>query len=244
MRVPGLAPRPQGLEAAGLDRPWRHGAQGGAAGVGPAPLVQGGRPRRPVALAVTPNDPLGPRGEPRAAPLDHGAVERRGNLALGALAHAPRPRQGAPLRADVDPQRHPATASATASPPPHARLSGARRPEALGRRSAIPLLHEAGAVEPAGTALDTALGRAALGDLRRDGGPRRALPTHEAAAERGQRGHVSGAVPGGWRRLGWRAGITDGTITAQGVTHRRRPLRWLAALPDVDDAPTFLHCLF
>src|SRR5262249_56957213 len=63
-----LAPRPQGIEAAGLARPWRHGAQGGAAGGRPAPLLQGGRPRRPRAPAPTPDDPPGPPREPPAAP--------------------------------------------------------------------------------------------------------------------------------------------------------------------------------
>src|SRR5262249_11789829 len=40
-----LAPRPQGIAAAGLARPWRHGAQGRAAGRRPPPLPEAGRPR-------------------------------------------------------------------------------------------------------------------------------------------------------------------------------------------------------
>src|SRR6266705_6694243 len=47
-----FATRPQGIETEGHALPRRHGAQGRAAGVGPARLVQRGLKRRLVATAV------------------------------------------------------------------------------------------------------------------------------------------------------------------------------------------------
>src|SRR6266581_7443363 len=47
-----FATRPQGIETEGLAFPRRHGAQGRAAGVGPARLVQRGLQRCSVELAV------------------------------------------------------------------------------------------------------------------------------------------------------------------------------------------------
>src|SRR5712691_6106937 len=114
----------------------------------------------------------------------------------------------------------------------------------LGIRDKIPLLQDTVVVEPSRRAFDAALGFAAIGDLGRDVGQRRALPPHDAAHKRGQCLHVSGEVACGWRRRGLHEGMTDGTITAKVVTHRRRLLLWWSSLHDVDDEPTFLKCLF
>src|SRR6516164_7228286 len=91
-------------------------------------------------------------------------------------------------------------------------------------RSKVHLLHEALVVDPSGKALNAALGLGTIGDLRGHVGPLGALAAHDAADERGQRLQVSGEVPGGRRRIGVREGVTDGTITAKVVTHRRRLL--------------------
>src|SRR6266704_2917677 len=116
--------------------------------------------------------------------------------------------------------------------------------EDLGIRYKVHLLQDTVVVEPSRKAFDATLGFAAIGDLRRDVGQLRALPTHDAAHKRGQCLHVSGEVAGGWRRIGLHEGMTDGTITAKVVTHRRRLLLWLSSLYDVDDEPTSLKCLF
>src|SRR5512138_832802 len=70
-----LATRPQGSEAEGDALPCRYGAQGCAAGVGPAYLVQRGLQRGPITLAVPQKDHLGPRREHLAHHLDHGDME-------------------------------------------------------------------------------------------------------------------------------------------------------------------------
>src|SRR5262249_53594795 len=86
------------------------------------------------------------------------------------------------------------------------------------------LLQDALVVDPSGKAFDTALGLGAIGDLCGNVGQLGALAAHDAADERGQRLQVSGEGPGGRRRIGVRGGVAYGTITAKGVTHRRRLL--------------------
>ena len=52
---------------------------------------------------------------------------------------------------------------------------------------------------------------------------------------------MSGAVPGGRRRIGVHEGVADGTITAQVVTHRPFLLLWVSG--GIDDEPTSHECL-
>src|SRR5712691_5926381 len=78
----------------------------------------------------------------------------------------------------------------------------------------IHLLQDALVVEPSRKAFDAALGLTAIRDLRGDVGQLHAFTPHDAADECGEGLHVSGAVACGWRRIGLREGMTDGTITA------------------------------
>jgi len=105
-------------------------------------------------------------------------------------------------------------------------------------------VQEARVVEPSRKTFDAALGLTAIRDLRGDVGQLRAFTPHDAADECGEGLHVSGEVACGWRRIGLREGMTDGTITTKVVTHRRRLLMWLSSLNDVYDEPTSLNCLF
>lgn len=84
-----LATRPQGIEAEGRARSGCRRAQGRAAHVGPARLVQRGLQRRPVELAVPQKDHRGPRWDHLAYQRDPGDVEFLGTMPLEAVAHAP-----------------------------------------------------------------------------------------------------------------------------------------------------------
>ena len=85
-----LQTRPYGIEAEGLPLPCRRGAHGRAAHLGPTNLVQGALQIRPIELAVAQKDHLGPLGDQRAQPLDHGDVEVLRTMPFRTLAHAPR----------------------------------------------------------------------------------------------------------------------------------------------------------
>ncbi len=109
-----LETRPQGIEAKRLTVPCRRRAHGRAAHLGPAHLVQRGLKIRSIELAVAQKDHPGPRGDHLAQQLDDRDVEGLGTMPFGALAHAPRQRQGTPLLDHVDHQGHTATADNTA----------------------------------------------------------------------------------------------------------------------------------
>ncbi len=147
-------------------------------------------------------------------------VQVLGKMALGALAHAPRQRQGAPCIDHVDHPRRTAAPHDTAIHHQHERLSGSMRQEDLGIRYKGHLLQDARVVEPSGTAFDAALGLGALGHFGGDGGPLRALAAHDAADEGGEGLHMSGEVACGRSRIGLREGVANGPIAAKVVTHR------------------------
>src|SRR5438094_3351023 len=97
-----LATRPQGIEAKRRGVPRRRRAHGRAAYVGPARLMQRRLEGRPLERAVAQKDHLGPRRDPLAHPLDHGAVEVCGQVALRGLAHPPSPWPGSTFLDDMD----------------------------------------------------------------------------------------------------------------------------------------------
>src|SRR2546430_16897070 len=92
-------------------------------------------------------------------------------------------------------------------------------------------------VEPPGKAFDAALGLRPVGYFRGDVGQLRALAAHDAADERRQGMEVAGEVACGRSRIGLHEGVSDGTIAAKGVTHRRFLLLSIAG--GVYDEPTF-----
>jgi hypothetical protein len=109
-----LETRPQGIEAKRRAVPHRRRAHGRAAPRGPTRLVQRVLQLRPLACAVTQTDHLGPFWDHLAHQLDSSDVEGLRAMPFGALAHAPRQGQSAPLLDHVEPQRHAATADDTA----------------------------------------------------------------------------------------------------------------------------------
>jgi hypothetical protein len=71
---------------------------------------------------------VAPAGLPSRLNATHGDGEGLGPRPLGALAHAPRSRQGAPLRDHVEPQRRTAAPHDPPIHPQPERLSGAMGP--------------------------------------------------------------------------------------------------------------------
>lgn len=215
---PRLATRASHSAAHSLALPRRRRAPGWTAHGGPAPRAQWGLQRRPLARAVPQQDALGPLGNPRAQQRDQGDVASLGTRPCGTVAHAPRQGPRAPLLHHVAPPRHTATADATARPDHHQRCSGARRQHESDRGDTVSRRHAVRVVEPSGQALDTALGRGAIGALWRDAGPWGARAPHDTAEERRQRGPVPGDGAGGWARRPWYASVPYGTIAAAVVT--------------------------
>ena len=123
-----LATRSQGIEAKRLTVPCRRRAHGRAANRRPAHLGQRVLKLSSIALAVAEKDSPSPLWDHRAQQLDDRDMEGLGTRPFGALAHAPRQRQGAPLQDHVDPQGHTATADDTAIHDPDQRLEGSMCP--------------------------------------------------------------------------------------------------------------------
>jgi hypothetical protein len=196
-----LETRAERLQAAGRACPRRHGARGRAARGGPARRLQRVRPPRPLACPLAPPPHLHSRWAPPPAACDAGARACCGQVPLRGWAHAPRQRQGAPFRDDMEPQRGTPTAPAAAiHDAPHC-LPGAMTPPDVCRGQKVHLLQDLSMVAPPGKAFAPALGLGAIGHLGGEVGQWGALPAHDAAQKRGEGRPVPGAGPGGLARI-------------------------------------------
>ena len=167
-------------------------------------------------------------------------MEIFGKVALRGLAYPPGQWQGSPFIDDMEHQRGTPTAHAAAIHDEHERLQGEmpQQDRRIGQK--VHLLQDVGVVHPPGKACDAALGLGAIGHFGGDVRQLGALAPHDAADERGEGLHMSGAVPGGRRRIGVHEGVADGPITAQVVTHRPFLLLWVSG--GIDDEPTSHKC--